>query len=258
MSADHRLQRTKNDLFCAVAADGPCGCKGAGGNKDYKAECKPEKPWMASFDFQWNNKRNGPRQQSYAPHHIVCVASVGELVILATDKKVQGVVNATSWCANTKRNMVAMPLWGHTVQWYCGIDEDKLNSPEPTAPSFENIPQHDWDHTGTGCYIKELNEEIVGIVDDMKKAGHEAVEGDLAGRLNDMSDDYRGRLEQRGMRGSPKGTHEGWKRGMANPKSDWYLPFSMAIKSAAGRKGFPKLTFTTIVRKKIKWLAEQL
>ena len=252
----HSREKRKNE-FCAVAADGECGCTGAGGNKDYKKECKPSKPWLASYNFQWNNKKDGPRQQSYAPHHIVCVASVGTLIVDATGKKVDGVVRSTAWCVNTSRNMVAMPLWGHTVQWYRNIDDETLKSALPTAPTFKDIPQHDWDHTGTGCYIKELNEEIVAIVQDIRENGHEAVDGDLAGALNNMSDDFRGRLEQRGMRGSPKGTHEGWKRGMASPKSEWYLPFSMAIASAARRKGFPKLNFTTKVRDKIKWLANQ-
>lgn len=255
--SDHRDDRTKNDLFCAVAADGQCGCEAADGNKDYKAECKPDKPWLASFDFQWNNKKTGPRQQSYAPHHILCVASIGKLMICATDKDVKPVVNKTNWCANTKRNMVAMPLWGHTVQWYADLDEEKLKSSLPSAPNFENIPQHDWDHTGKGCYKNELDDEIIKLVKQIKKSGHDAVDGDLGARLGEMSDDYRGRLEQRGMRGSPKGTHEAWKRGMANPKSDWYLPFSMAIKSAAGRKGFPKLSFSAMVKKKIQWLVAQ-
>jgi hypothetical protein len=255
VAGKHSRKQSKDD-FCAVAAEGKCGC--ASGNKDYREECKPSPPWKPSFDFQWNNVKNGPRQQSYAPHHIVCVASVGTLIVEATDQKVDGVVRATAWCVNTERNMVAMPLWGHTVKWYCNLDEEEVNAAVPNAPDFQNVPQHDWDHTGTGCYIEELNKEIIKLVNAIAEKGHEAVEGDLAGSLNDMSDDFRGRLEQRGMRGSPKGTHEGWKRGMADPQSDWYLPFSMAIKSAASRKGMPKLSFTTMVKNKIQWLVNQL
>lgn len=253
----HSRKKIKEE-FCAVAADGKCGCTGPEGDKDYKEECKPDKPWLAAYDFTWTDKNKKSRQQSYAPHHIVCVASVGKLIVEATGKKADGVVRATAWCVNRAVNMVAMPLWGHTVQWYCDIDEEKLKSSLPTAPNFADIPQHDWDHTGKGCYIQELNTEIIALVKEIKKKGHEAVDGDLRGALDDMSDDFRGRLEQRGMRGSPKGTHEGWKRGMADPKSDWYLPFSMAISSAVTRNGFPKLNFTTKVRAKIQWLAEQL
>jgi hypothetical protein len=251
MSGDHRS--LFKDNFCAVAADGECNC----GN-DYKKNCKPSPPWKSSYDFTWTNKKLGSRQQSYAPHHIVCVASVGTLIVQASGKKVDGIVRKTTWCVNTKTNMIAMPLWGHTVQWYCNVDEETLKSASRGAPSFENIPQHDWDHTGTGCYIKELEEFIIKLVKDMRKADHDATTSDLAGELDDLSDDFREKLEDRGLRGSPKGTHEGWKKGRANPKSNWYLPFSMAADGPASRKGFPKLTFTNMVMKKLKWLAAQL
>lgn len=255
--AGHNREKIK-DEFCAVAADGKCGCTGAGGNKDYKEECKPSPAWKASDDFTWDNKKTGQRQQSYAPHHIVCVASVGKLIVDASGKKVDGIVRATVWCVNTAKNMIAMPLWGHTVQWYCNVDEEALKSANRGAPSFADIPQHDWDHTGKGCYQKELEDLIIKLVKDMKQAGHNAATSDLAGELNDLSDDFRDLLETRGKRGSPKGTHNGWKNGRADPKSKWYLPFSMAADAAAARKGFPKLNFKSMVMKKLKWLAQQL
>lgn len=253
MSGDHRA--LSKEEFCAVAADGECDC----GN-DYKKNCKPAPAWKASLNFTWNNKKTGKRQQSYAPHHIVCVASVGTLIIQASGKKVDGIVKATVWCANTKKNMIAMPLWGHTVQWYCNVPEETLRTAARGAPDFEDIPQHDWDHTGQGCYINELNDEIIPIVKNMRKAGHTAATEDLAGQLDDMSDDFREKLEDRGVRGSPKGTHEGWKKGLKDRtgNSTWYLPFSMAAAAAAGRKGFPKLTFNSKVMAKLKWLATQL
>jgi hypothetical protein len=255
----HNRKKIK-DEFCAVAADGKCGCTGAGGNKDYKEECKPSPAWNAKNDFTWNNKKDGPRQQSYAPHHIVCVASVGALIVNASGKKVDGIVRATVWCVNTAKNMIAMPLWGHTLKWYCNIEEETLKAANRGVPPFADIPQHDWDHTGTGCYIKELNDLIVELVKDMKKTGHDAATSDLAGALDDLSDDFRELLEKRGARPTPqgKGTHNGWKSGRANPKSNWYLPFSMADDGAASRKGFPKLNFDRMVREKLKWLANQL
>lgn len=253
MAKDHRTKR--KDDFCAVAAEGTCGCSI---DKSYVQECKPIPGWDDTIDFTWKNKRTGKRQQGAAPHHIVCVASVGTLIIDASGKKVDGIVRATEWCVNTKKNMVAMPLWGHTVQWYCNIATQTLKASTRKAPPFEDIPQHDWDHTGTGAYQQELEELIIKIVKNMRQAGHDAKTSDLAGSLDDLSDDFRELLVNRGKRGTPKGTHKGWINGNANPKSKWYLPFSMANDAAASRKGFPKLTFTNKVFAKLKWLAEQL
>lgn len=255
MTTDHRT--LFKDNLCAVAADKECKC----GN-NYKENCKPPASWtwQNSFDFKWTNKHGESRQQSYAPHHILCVASVGTLIILSTDNKVDGIVRKTVWCTNTKKNMIAMPLWGHTVKWYCNLLEETVNPGIQTAPAFKDIPQHDWDHTGTGCYIDELNDEITKLVMELGDAKHDASTSDLAGMLDDLSDDFRKKLKDRGVRGSPVGTDAGWNKGKNDREgnSDWYLSFSMATDHAAARKGYPKVTFNYKAMAKLRWLINKL
>jgi hypothetical protein len=255
MTTDHRT--LFKDNFCAVAADKECNC----GNS-YKENCKPpiSWSWKSSFDFKWTNKHGESRQQSYAPHHILCVASIGTLIIQSTEKKVDGIVRKTVWCANTEKNMIAMPLWGHTVKWYCNLLDETVKSGKTTAPVFKDIPQHDWDHTGKGCYIEELNNEIVQLVEELNGAKHGATTNNLARMLDNLSDVFREKLRKRGIRGSPAGTDAGWNKGKNDQKgnSDWYLSFSMAKDKAAARKGYPKVTFNYKAMAKLRWLVKNL
>jgi hypothetical protein len=260
MADVHKPREHRKDKFCAVAADGLCGCEGAGGNKDYTKECEPIEDWKPEHDFTWNNKNNKPRQQGHAPHHIVCIQSVGLLVIYATDKKIEPTVRATVWCANNAKNMIAMPLWGHTVKWYCNVKEGTLRSSKRGEPPFANIPQHDWDHTGIGCYIAELDIEINKLVKNMKSVGHKIPEDGVKKQLDVLSDKFRKHLTDRGSgitRSNKIGTHDAWK-GSKNPSAKWYLPFSMADEPAASRKSCPKLDFDAKFKRKLKWLANQL
>ena len=58
--------------------------------------------------------------------------------------------------------MKAMPLWGHTVQWYCSFKEDDDGTIEGKVksrtrePLFKNIPQHDFDHNYEKGYTYEV------------------------------------------------------------------------------------------------------
>ncbi|MEJ8849310.1 hypothetical protein [Variovorax rhizosphaerae] len=240
---NHNRELFKND-FCAVAADGECNC----GN-DYKKNCVPSPAWSSADDFQW-----GDRQQSYAPHHVLCVASVGVLIIKATDTDVKGVVKATKWCVNKKGNMIALPLWGHTVKWYCKVGTRVIGGGNTKAPKFQNLPQHDWDHTGEGGYIEELNEELKDLVREVANKAHDAKPVNLAATLDKKAKSFKDRLKDRGNRQG--GTHKAWKSGATNP--DWYMPFSMASNDSVKDRAYPKLDFSDEVLTKLKWLAEKL
>lgn len=235
--------------FCAVAADGKCKC----GN-DYKINCKPAPPWNAADSFKWKIKGQPTRDQAYAPHHVLCVASIGTLLVQAADKNALGVVEATKWCANTEKNMIAMPLWGHTVKWYCNLITLTMNTAVSTPPLFANLPQHDWDHTGTGAYIQELEEVLIKLVKLVAMKAHEAKPVDLAAALDRLSDAFQAKLKARGLRSG--GTHNAWQNGNTNP--DWFLAFSMATDASACRKGYPKLQFNNKMMRKLQWLAKQI
>lgn len=246
--SSHNREKFKKE-FCAVAADGACDC----GN-DYKKNCVPAPAWDSANDFTWFIKGQGARQQSYAPHHILCVASVATILIDATDKQVDGIVEATKWCVNKKPNMIALPLWGHTVKWYCNISALSMTGGQTSPPPFQNLPQHDWDHTGKGAYIEELEEVLKNLVKQLAKKGHEAKPIDLAGAMDKLAAAFEAKLKARGLRQG--GTHTAWQNGATN--KDWFLPFSMANDGSATRKGYPKMDFSKKVLRKLQWLANQI
>ncbi len=237
------------EQFCAVGASGKCKC----GN-NYKKNCEPGQPWDLQFNFKQRGGGGRKVQIKYNAHHILCVASVGVLIVDAVDKQVDGVVRQTVWCVNKKPNMLAMPLWGHTVQWYCSLTAASPGGGHLDAPNFQNMPQHDWDHDGNGSYIEELNKEIVDLVDQIAQQPHEAKPVDLAGALDGMSTDFKEKLETRGKRQG--GTHKAWQDGHTNKK--WYEPFSMASDGSVSAKEYPALDFNEEVMGKLKWLAEQV
>lgn len=250
--AGHNRAKSKRD-FCAVAAQPSCGCSI---DADYVAVCKPA--W-ANYSFVRKIRGVGKRPKVFEAHHILCAASVGTLIVDASGKGVATIVGDTEWCINTKKNMLGMPLWGHTVQWYCNVPDKTLGSANRGAPPFADLPQHDWDHTGKGAYQSEVDDELRKIVKDLKQAGHDATTFDLAGALDDLSKHFKQELKDRGAtRGSPKGTHEAWANGRKAPTSQWYLPFSMASTGCVTGKGYPKLNFTQEFMYKLKWLAKQL
>lgn len=87
----------------------------------------------------------------FEAHHVACVAPVSAFI--AGDSALKDVVHQTTWCINKPSNMLAMPLWGHTVKWYCQITaaSDVVNiDAAQQAPPFKNIPQHNFDHNGPG------------------------------------------------------------------------------------------------------------
>jgi len=157
----HNRAKFKDD-FCAVAAQPSCGCSI---NADYVAVCRPNWP-----DHAFVRKITGnpnPPPKSFEAHHILCAASVGVMIVDAGGKGVGKLVGDTEWCINTRKNMIAMPLWGHTVKWYCNIPAVTLGAANRKAPPFKNLPQHDWDHTGNGGYQEEVDADLRDVVKDL-------------------------------------------------------------------------------------------
>lgn len=236
----HKRGLAKNN-FCGVPGDSPTACKC--GN-DYIGVCKPH--W-ANFTFMRLVKRKIlPAYvfgKKYEAHHILCVSPVaGE--IIANDA-IDSVIAETVWCINNKTNMMAMPLWGHTVRWYCsaglGVDANI------GAPDFMDIPQHDWDHNSKKGYTWEIETVLKDIAEVIKDAGHEVKPQDISTALTNQSKEFARTLNSRGKRRG--GTHKAWQGGGQEKK--WYEPFSMASSAALTAKGFPAKSFD---EKMLKWI----
>jgi A nuclease family of the HNH/ENDO VII superfamily with conserved AHH len=227
--------------FCALRRD-KCPC----GNK-YQENGKPPTSW-AQYFF-WQGSKVGVDKKHEA-HHLICIASVTEFI--GKNATIERIVEQTEWCVNAKKNMFGMPLWGHTIQWYVFDDKGR-------APPFKNIPQHDYDHNSTGGYIDEVDKKMQRIADtitEQAKKSHKAAVAELVTRLNNMSGSLLDTLKERGMRCD--GTHEAWKKGAKQPKSDWYKPFSMASDAIAERRTFPVENYDSKVADKIERLRKAL
>lgn len=220
--------------FCDIAKDGKCGCSK---NLNYRETGKPNsKNWNKFLFFPAFKKDTGKFSKYYEAHHLVCVASVEEYIVAAADTKLfKGVLENTEWCVNEKVNMLAMPVWGHTIFYYCFNDLD-----DPPAPPFANIPMHNFDHLGKGRYKSEVDEAMQDVVRDLKemKNEHKINPEDIYDAIIDWSKEFRRRLlEERGIRSG--GTHQAWENGK-DGEEDWCKPFSMASDAFVPKRGFPK------------------
>lgn len=245
MSDEHKRGLEKNQ-FCGIPKDGKCKC----GN-DYIEICKPG--WH-DFTFKRLVRRKALPVfvfgKKYEAHHILCVACVAGQII-AKDS-IDSVIAQTKWCINNKKNMMALPLWGHTVRWYCS---EKLGEEEnPGRPDFQDLPQHDWDHNSKKGYTWEIETELKDIAKVIEDAGHEVEPDDIAAALNNLSMTYERNLKSRGARRG--GTHRAWLSG--GDEQEWYEPFSMASTGNLTAKGFPAKSFDSRVAAWIKRLAEAL
>jgi len=241
----------KKDEFCALRKD-DCG------HNKYQENCRPSEDWPKypqEFTGSIKDKAKkvigkfkDSRRRSYEAHHAVCVASVTG--IIAEDTEIESVVRNTQWCVNYKPNMIALPMWAQSIQWYCYLSRAHLlkaeilsddigggykATPAP-APPFRNLPQHDYDH---GRYITEVDTELKEIVKEVKKlAGkHEEQKKKLKDELDNLVGRFKTELQTRGLRTG--GTHAAWNLGMNFPDSDWYMPFSMAKDSEVEARPFP-------------------
>ncbi|HEU4486189.1 MAG TPA: hypothetical protein VFR96_11940 [Povalibacter sp.] len=251
---DHDRGERKHN-FCAIPAKPKCGdCPGS---KDYIEVCKPE-DWFGHTFKRLVKAKSGAFtfDKQYEAHHLVCVAPVtGEVV---SKKEIEGVIAQTKWCINNEKNMIAMPLWGHSVMWYCEItaaggdfNEDKV------APPFKNIPQHDWDHNCKEGYTWEVTEACKKLAKKVEEAGHDIKGDDLKAALDQLAGKFRNiLLNVRGTRVG--GTHAAWAKGAKDPESDWCQPFSMASTVKLTRKGFPMRNFDTRTAQWIQRIANAI
>jgi len=152
-------------------------------------------------------------------HHMLSVSCVNNLDGLDSDQKqaVRRCCDATTWNINNSDNLIALPLFGHTIKWYA-IDCNE------EAPGWANWPQHDWDHNSTKGYCNDVRDEILEFYRKLEKKSneHEIEKRSIASNLKTMETRWRGLIKKRGSKG--RGTHEEWK----NKGEGWYKPFSMA------------------------------
>lgn len=212
----------------------PCG-------KKYD-DCVKNDPALAvSFRFpRIKKEQTGPVVQdiSQNAHHILCVAEVTK--VMSVDEQLETILKNTTYCVNDSVNMIALPLFAHTVYWYL-LYEDAgprqqlggIMSSVP-APPFKDLPNHDFDH---GSYNKEIETELNTLKGEIKEAEHNFESGELAGALNGISSTFRKKLKARAKRGAG-GTHQAWEAACKGEADDWYLPFSLAAKPA--ERAFPK------------------
>jgi hypothetical protein len=251
VSDKHKRGKRKGQ-FCAI----PCEkiCDDCPGTKNYIKVCKPG--W-AAHTFLRLVKRAVKKGGSftfgkmYEAHHVLCVAPVSQNLV--SKRSIEKVIRQTQWCINNKKNMLAMPLWGHTVKWYCSIDRTGGEIEEDVdAPPFKNIPQHDYDHNCEKGYTWEIEQEAKKLAKDIEDAEHDMAGDDLAGTLNDLSDEYVKVLKKRG--GRKDGTHNAWSLAQNTPPDDeWFYPFSMASDPTV--KAFPAKNFDESVQKWIDRIA---
>ncbi|NRF66447.1 hypothetical protein HLB44_05580 [Aquincola sp. S2] len=251
MAGDHDRGKREGQ-FCAVPANPKCDdCPGS---KTYIEVCKPTDWFGHTFKRLVKAKAGAfTFDKKYEAHHILCVAPVSEhLVALPAIEKV---IRQTKWCINNADNMIAMPLWGHTVKWYCTITAAGGSAAAGVdAPPFANIPQHDYDHNCKEGYTYEIEVECKKLADAIEESGH-ALKGEkLEGKLNKLSGQFRTELSTRGNR--KEGTHNAWALGGKEPPDpQWCHPFSMASDSKVSTKGFPARNFNEAVAKWIKRIA---
>jgi hypothetical protein len=226
----------EKDKFCSLRAD-TCNC-----GEKYREHCDAEaSAWEAAAAGSSSYvQRYGPgaRRRSHEAHHIACVAAVTG--IITTNGDIDSIVRATVWCVNRKNNMIALPLWPHTIEWYFSLSDRALKAAGAAgqraatvqAPPFADLAHHDYDH---GEYIKDVNADLKSIAQQVEEAADEHTDptGNLAGALDGVVTKYKATLQGRG-------THGAWQLGMndATGTSDWYKAFSMT-KSNPTPRAFP-------------------
>lgn len=237
--------------FCAIRKK-PCPDNDKHQHKnDYFKLCDPK--WKGDYKFFQGKDKDGKRIRgalSYNAHHKICIADISKVLLTPG---ILNIVKQTKWCANAKRNMLAMPLMGHSLKHYCNLNTNtgkvktkKLSSGEQTTtkrpPPFKNLPHHDSDHMR---YQKDdVQPALKKIKNTIKKSRkkHAGKVKQLADDLDNLSDYLEDEvLKKRATRGRHGGTHDSWKAGI-NGETDWYLCFSMANTGNAQKRTFPSVS----------------
>jgi hypothetical protein len=209
MADDKHKKKKKLGAFCATR-----GCS----ENNYQEKCQ---------GCSWR-----PGCQA---HHILCCASVNKGLVATP--KIKPILRQTKWCINAPHNMLAMPVWGATVKYYCTTRAFKVL---PGGPPFANLPQHNWDHNIADGYTDEVTKMLRGLGQDIMAAKHASEEQDIAADLDDYTTHFHSQLNYRGGRKS--GTDQAWKDAIASDGAvgtEWYLPFSMADDGLVRERGFP-------------------
>lgn len=258
MAASDHKRGSSRGKFCGVP-----GCD----HNDYRRVCKPA--WSnltyPQMQFSRQTKQVYVVRRSYEAHHLLCVSQIGKVIVDGTEKSgLKSIVDQTEWCINAKVNMLALPMWGHTIMWYCNGFSSIVSSSLPRiasiltdrrkTPPFEDLPQHNFGHSGrdvTTSYNKEVEERLQKVINAIEKSKleHDDKAGKLESLLNSMADFMRTNLKNRGMRSG--GTHSCWM----DSKPQWYAPFSMA--QSPRPIPHPKDTGEEMIQK-VKRLAEAL
>jgi len=206
--------------FCSLRKDN-CG------HNEYKVPCAATAAgWdaiAAGSSTYLQKKTTGVQDVSQNAHHLLCVSCVTAGV--TRKDGIELIVKVTKWCVNNSKNMIALPLWPHTHEWYVSFDlaNNTFAIEAPVAaPPFENLAQHDYDHSP---YIKEVSKAIKNVVNKLTVSTeakcNKKTAATFAGQLDALSDKFRAKLE-----GRP--THEKWNAGRLGDDEEWYEAFSMA------------------------------
>ena len=298
MSDEHRRGGVSNN-FC-TAAGTPCGC-----NNNYVTPCESEADGWGDYPQKYTVKNKATKlieelrqnRRCFEAHHILPVACVSETV-LAWDKEKNAdpsVVTGTKWCINVADNMIALPMWGHTIIYYCdnfkavsdevaaevekSLSDSKgkkrvaglsagarqelaatVTDRNDTAPPFKDRVQHNYGHTGkspeTG-YNQEVVKKLKDIVIDVENA-QDAHATDKVNSLKGELDQISTDMRELLEERSTRvhgGTHQAWKAGM-NDKQDWYKCFAMTAKPT--KMDFPLGRSSGAMVKKLAELAQAM
>lgn len=240
MTKDTHSDGDKIGQFCTMRK-APCSCK-----NNYEKICEPS--WAGWTYPQWKETAP-PRadETKYNAHHVVGIAMATKL--LSKDEKIEMVVKTAKWCINKGRNMIALPCFAHTVHWYCNNARKQVD-PTMGEPPFADLPNHTIDHNR---FLDEVENEIKDLAGEIQEAGHGYRPSNLKEELNKISSKYKAELRRRGRRLG--GTHAGWREGLLDPDSLWYVPFSMASDDDILEMPFPARNFDSKVAKTLDRLA---
>lgn len=195
-----------------------------------------------TFEDDKGNKTTKYYPVKHEAHHILSVSCVNGYGDLDEDQKkvVERCCHETDWNINNANNLIALPLFGHTLKWYV-IDENT------DPPEWKDLPQHDWDHNSAKGYCADVKKAVLDFYGklELQVEGHTVTAKSIRDDLIGMENDWRAEIKERG-----EGTHDAW--GNMAVQANWYEPFSMAAKGNATYR--PPLR----IENKIKRLKELL